>query len=1302
MATPPPISCRGCGCLIVDAALPCPRCLLAAGGESDANSRTDALFARALALPPEDRLAFVHGATAEEPELRRILEAMLAAWTDEESDPVGDLADKEGAPDPATPSGVHSVTAEEAGDWVGPFQLLELLGEGGMGSVWKAQQSTPVRRTVALKLIKLGMDTREVVRRFERERQTLALLNHPNIAQVYEAGASQSGRPYFVMELVPGQPITAFCDAAALGLRERIRLFLEVCAAVEHAHQKGVIHRDLKPSNILVADGRVKVIDFGVAKATDVTEGTLLTRSCFVMGTPSYMSPEQALSGVANLDTRADVYALGVVLYELLTGSLPIESSRLSQSSLLEIQRILLEVEPPTPSVRCREHQRVEGTRAAPAVSWGPALRGELDWVVMTALRKDRERRYPSAAALAEDLRRYLDGEPVRAVPPTLSYQVGKFVRRNRLAVAFSLLMAAAMILGTVVSVRQAVRANRAQRVATLTLSDMYARSGLAAADGGDQARAALWFANAAVIAGADRPRVEANRVRTAAWSRNILRPVRALEIPVRDFDSLRWNPAHPALIVSASAGTGAWVWDLESDRLWKPEGLPPPGIAVWNAAGDRIAILSGTNLLVCDYPSGTERARQTVASVRSLAFSPDSRWLTVGSETAFLWEWETGDRRPLPGLTSASSVVRFSADGKRLLLQSETQVGICDLAAPSVFLHPPVPHAPGSQSDFLADGDRYVTAGPDEVTHIRETSSGEILESHPPNGFKPPGYPTGSSPDGRFIGRSNGPLLDRTPGPAANFPAHDNVMTAVCFAADSAWLASGGADNVAKLWELPGGRLIGEMGRHQSTVQRLAFSPDTTMVASAQDGLVRVWRLAVPPLLRTIQTERPSLAVLSRDTRFIAPSGWTLRGLESLDRTRVIDLQTGRAAGPDLVTGGIMMGAAFSPDGTWLAIITSTTPNRPQADLGRDAGSGNLQLWNPWNGERLGEPIPLPSEPRGVAIHPSGKWVGICGNGGRGLEVEVATRRVQVHFDQQHYSESEQTLNNGRCAYSPDGRIFVVYGSSPSAHLWDRERGAELVPLDQLEGMSFDVDFSGNTVAIALLGPRSRVDFRDLRTGLPVVPPMTYSGWPFLGRFSPEGRVFLTTGRNRVGEVWDWQTGQRLCPALRHDHEVMGGAFVPGHPWVVTGGHDGQIKFWDYRDGMAMAPPMHRGDWVLDLQVTRDGGTLVASRPMVKVIDLIDLAKALPEPDLAPEDARLLAEIEASAEVHPGGDWVPLSAEEWLVRWRAFRRHHPEYPGHRLPMKLDDARAWHAARASELELSNPGAASWHRQRAAE
>ena len=334
---------------------------------------------------------------------------------------------------------------------IGPYRILEVLGEGGMGVVYHAEQLEPVSRRVALKIIKLGMETKEVVARFEAERQALALMDHPSIARVYDAGATDTGRPYFVMELVRGIPLTDYCDQAKLPTTERIRLFIEVCQAVQHAHQKGVIHRDLKPSNILVSfqDGKpvVKIIDFGIAKAMHrrLTDQTLVTHIGDVIGTPAFMSPEQLEGTLLDVDTRADIYGLGVTLYILLTGHLPFEPGEVASAGG-SAAAYLREHDPPRPSVRVTTaagRKAVAEKRQTDVVRLERALRGDLDWIVLKAMARDRGRRYETANGFALDLERHLRDEPVTARPPSAAYRTRKFVRRHRAGVAF----AAALVL---------------------------------------------------------------------------------------------------------------------------------------------------------------------------------------------------------------------------------------------------------------------------------------------------------------------------------------------------------------------------------------------------------------------------------------------------------------------------------------------------------------------------------------------------------------------------------------------------------------------------------------------------------------------------------------------------------------------------------------------------------------------------------------------------------------------------------------------------------------------------------------
>ncbi|MBX9623740.1 MAG: serine/threonine protein kinase, partial [Gemmataceae bacterium] len=418
-----------------------------------------------------DRAAYLDRACGPDTALRVRAEALVAAHFRAAS---RFLERPPAAPDSTTPYApvADDSPAPAAGASIGPYKLRERIGEGGMGLVFVAEQEHPVRRKVALKVIKPGMDSRQVVARFEAERQALALMDHPNIARVFDAGTTPEGRPYFVMELVRGVPLTAYCDAHTLPVRDRLALFLQVCQAVQHAHQKGVIHRDLKPGNVLVAVHDVapvaKVIDFGIAKAVgqSLTDKTVYTAVAQLVGTPLYMSPEQAGGSGLDVDTRTDVYALGVMLYELLTGTTPIDPAAARTAGYDELRRMIREDEPPRPSARLSTLAAAAGPTVADRRGADPGrlarqVRGELDWVVMKCLEKDRNRRYDGAGALAADLQRYLADEPVQARPASTAYRARKFVRRNKGRVVAAGLVLLALVGGVVGTTLGLVEARR-------------------------------------------------------------------------------------------------------------------------------------------------------------------------------------------------------------------------------------------------------------------------------------------------------------------------------------------------------------------------------------------------------------------------------------------------------------------------------------------------------------------------------------------------------------------------------------------------------------------------------------------------------------------------------------------------------------------------------------------------------------------------------------------------------------------------------------------------------------------------
>ncbi len=669
--------------------------------------------------------------------------------------------------------------AEGPGSCIGPYRLLEKLGEGGMGVVFLAEQDRPVRRRVALKVIKPGMDTELIVARFEAERQALALMDHPNIARVFDAGSTDSGRPYFVMELVDGVPINEYCDRERLSPRQWLEIFVAACRAIEHAHQKGVIHRDIKPSNVLVTlqDGRAvpKVIDFGVAKAIDrrLNERTLFTQLGALVGTPEYMSPEQADDAGAGIDARSDVYALGVLLYELLTGTTPLGRMRLMEAAFSEILRRIREEEPPKPSTRlsgsgealasiaaCRDVEPSRLTRL---------VRGELDWITMKALQKDRHRRYPTAMELGRDVQRYLDGDPVEASPPSPLYRAGKLARRHRAA----LLIAAGMVLvlagASLVSWRLMHLDRPGERSAASRLSQ---------------------------------PRFILKDHKDVAWC-------------------VAFAPDGKSMVTCAgnrdtSAGE-VRGYDLSSGR-------PVPMYVVEEPHGIRWAAFApdGKTLATGEY-DGMVRIREAATGkaltrldahrggVQCLKFTRDGRSLvTCGKDrTAKVWDLATrGVKATMTGAAEFVFTLDLSVDEKTLLTgASDASAVLWDVATGG-------PKANVSDNmgwvevvRYSPNGTLFAFAGWDKVVNIRGTTTGARIRTldSPGGGILALAF----TPDGKHLvaGTELGVLRvwdTMTWDVLSTIRAHDGNIRAIAFSPDGKSMATAGHDWTVKIWDAP------------------------------------------------------------------------------------------------------------------------------------------------------------------------------------------------------------------------------------------------------------------------------------------------------------------------------------------------------------------------------------------------------------------------------------------------------------------------------------------------------------------
>ncbi|MDB4766090.1 protein kinase [bacterium] len=1058
------------------------------------------------------------------------------------SDDCSDALDATTAPDELAAPSVR----------IGRYKLLQQIGEGGMGSVWMAQQESPVRRRVAIKLVRAGMDSKLVLARFEAERQALAMMEHANIAKVFDAGTSDDGKPYFVMELVQGPPITKYCDKNQLSMRERLELFIPVCQAVHHAHQKGIIHRDLKPSNVMVGtqDGKPvpKVIDFGLAKAQQhqmqLTDKTLFTEFGQVVGTVQYMSPEQAVLDVHDVDTRSDIYALGVLLYELLTGSTPLQRSMTAEMPILKILSMVRDSDPPRPSDRVssigESISEITSARQTDSQRLKQTLSGDLDWIVMKALDKDRERRFGSAAGFAEDIRRYLDDEPIEARPPSASYRIGKFARKHRVLMAASttfLLLLLAGIAGTTWFAIAAERSRETAEEALVTAEQETVRAKTAETRADEQARRAKEATELA----------QARLARSDYWvalskfrEGSVSHGYDLLEnIPER-YRNFEWHYDHnhfQHVRLSFRAGRKS----IEHMHL-RPDGK-------WFSA-----IGGQTSLYLFDSKTGAKIDLRGInrKGIFDACWSPDGKLLGLMREDRVDFHDATSLEflKSVPVESRPFEELKFAADSKSIFYDFKGKLDRVSYDNGKVLWTAELDGRWGIRSVALSEDGSLLAAGRSRGrvdVYETDNANGEI--SHQFQGSKETRW-LAFSPDGSILAIPQGTtnlkvdlVNPRTGEKLRSIDTGNHNVVEVAFSPDSKRLLTAGLDTRVNLWDVETGKLLKSFSVHSFPVRGICwFENGTSFISGDRGGNVRFTDIESNHEEAILQQDGYVRAVSIRESDGLIASGnGRYVSFRNADHEEKRSLKVHKKLNVEQLS--------FSADGQLLAVTDS---------------KGLVALWNPDSRKLIREFKKHSERITSLAFTPDGSKLVTGDYGGEVFVWDVATGELLWSL------EGHVAVFSVAC--SPDGKLIATSSWDEKVYLWDAETGRRVHSVKFNRGsreISWFRRFSAMTFSpdsrYLFAGTQdSEVYYFNCETGQEEGRFFSNSRSIEAITFNPDGSRLFIGSNDWTVRIWDPETFEEIRVLTGHTGSVESLIFNSEGSKLYSASDDDTVRVWD------------------------------------------------------------------------------------------------------------------------------------------